>query len=572
VLVLYSSRRDAQIAIVGERELPRILDDGLAENVDYYSEYIDQARFPDSVYKAAFGDFLRLKYKGVRFDIVIAIHNFALEFVGENRDDLFADVPVVFFAASPVSRRIPNSTGIVAPVNFVATLDLAAELQPDVRQVFVVSGAQSDDRAFESLAREQFQSFDRRFTFDYLTGLTTEDLETRLRTLPEHSIVYYLVVNQDGGGENFHPLEYLDRIASVASAPIYCWVDSAIDRGIVGGSLKNQKTQMEAIGHLAVRVVRGEPAEAISISSPDLNVRQVDWRQLRRWGISEARVPAGTFVRFRELSAWDRYKVYILLSAALLIAQTGLIATMLVQRTRRRQAEEDLRGNQEKLSTSYERIRDLGGRLLNAQEAERARIARELHDDISQQLVVLTMDLELLASGQQPPPRQFVDEASARVRALVKSVHDLSHRLHPTMLRLTGLVPALASLQQELSQSEIPIVFTHHDVPKTLPPDLTVCLFRVVQEALHNTLKYSKAHTVSVDLVGRADTLLLTIVDDGVGFDVAAAWGKGLGLVSMSERVEAVGGTLEVRSTPGAGTRLEVAVPLPAVRAESAAV
>ena len=93
-----------------------------------------------------------------------------------------------------------------------------------------------------------------------------------------------------------------------------------------------------------------------------------------------------------------------------------------------------------------------------------------------------------------------------------------------------------------------------------------MCLFRVVQEALQNALKYSKAHEVSVHLSGRPEGLSLTIVDDGVGFDVDAAWGKGLGLISMGERLEAIGGTLEIRSTPGAGTRLEVTVPIDVVK------
>ena len=148
-------------------------------------------------------------------------------------------------------------------------------------------------------------------------------------------------------------------------------------------------------------MLRGEPADSIPTSSPSLNVSQVDWRQLRRWGISEARVPAGTLVRFREPSAWDRYRIYILGAVAVLLAQTALIAGLLVQRARRRQAEEQVRGSQAELRTSYERIRDLGARLLNAQETERSRIARELHDDISQQLALLEIDLELLSGAVQ---------------------------------------------------------------------------------------------------------------------------------------------------------------------------
>src|SRR5262249_15523829 len=137
-------------------------------------------------------------------------------------------------------------------------------------------------------------------------------------------------------------------------------------------------------------------ADDIPVASLGTDVDQVDWRQLRRWGISEARVPSGTKVLFREPSMWDRYQGTIIGSLALMLAQAALIAGLLVQRTRRRRAELELRGSQAQLRASYERIRRLGGRLLYAQEAERARVARELHDDISQQLAILSIELDSL--------------------------------------------------------------------------------------------------------------------------------------------------------------------------------
>jgi len=486
----------------------------------------------------------------------------ALEFIGENRNDLFPDVPIVYFTSSSSTRRIPNSTGIVAPVDVSGTVALAAALQPDLQHVFVVSGAEPADRAFEGVARSQLKPFEPKLSFTYLSGLSTRDLETRRAALPQHSAVYYLIVSRDGTGENFHPLEYVDKIAAVANVPLYCWVDSAMGHGIVGGRLKNQTIQAVAVGNLALRVIRGEQADSIPLISPEVTSTEVDWRQLRRWGISEARVPAGTLIRFREPSAWDRYKVYILGAAAILLAQTALIAGLLLQQSRRREAEEQVRGSQAQLQTSYERIRDLGVRLLSAQESERARIARELHDDISQQVALLTMDLELLGSADRHQSEKLADEALIRAQEIARSVHDLSHRLHPAKLRLIGLVPALKALQREFSQSDTAISFTHDNVPPTLAPDLTLCLFRVVQEALQNAVKSGRAPHVSVHLSAGPEGLTLTIADDGVGFDVAAAWGQGLGLISMAERLEAIGGTLKIHSKPGAGTRLDISVPL----------
>jgi signal transduction histidine kinase len=279
--------------------------------------------------------------------------------------------------------------------------------------------------------------------------------------------------------------------------------------------------------------------------------------------VSEAAVPRGALVKFREPSPWDRYKFYILGAMAMLLTQTALIVGLLVQRTRRRRAEEEVRRSEAQLRTTHSRIKDLASRLLNAQEAERSRIARELHDDISQQLTLLTIDLELLAGGGAPEQQEtLADEALHRAQEIATSLHDLSQRLHPAKLRLLGLACALQALQREVSQSEISVTLTYDNIP-TLPPDLTVCLFRIVQEAMQNAVKHSGADGISVHLARGVRGITLSIVDDGIGFDVDAAWGTGLGLVSMRERLDAISGTLEIHSERGVGTRVEVWAPLP---------
>ena len=562
VLVLHSTRRDALMSVAGDRELPRVIEQGLRHDLQYYSEYIDLGRFPDPAYRAAFRDFLRVKYKGQRFDVVIAIQGAAVEFVSAYRSTLFPDVPVVFLALSPPVHAMVNSTGVVAQPGMARTLTLASALQPEVRNVFVVSGAGGTDKEYERLTRMQLKLVDPRLNVTYLSGLRTQELEAQLATLPERSIVYYVMVYQDGAGDLFNPVQYLERVAAAARVPTYSWIDSSMDHGVVGGSLLDREAMMQAVAKQALRVLQGERADRIPLTTSDFSVGQVDWRSLRRWGISEARVPAGVLVRFRELSAWDHYKGYILGILAVVLAQAALISGLLVQRTKRRRAEEQLRGKQATLRTNYERIRDLGARLLNAQETERSRIARELHDDIGQQTALLEIDLKLLDRALHGEAEQLAGNAVRRVRDIAKSVHDLSHRLHPAKLRVIGLVPALEGLLRELSQSGIDIVFTHDPVPSKLPMDVTLCLFRVVQEALQNVLKYSRARQVSVRLTRVPEGLTVTIVDDGIGFDIDEAWGKGLGLIGMNERVEAIGGAFEVRSGAGAGTRLYVAVPL----------
>src|SRR6185436_5568273 len=161
-------------------------------------------------------------------------------------------------------------------------------------------------------------------------------------------------------------------------------------------------------------------------------------------------------------------------------------------------------------------------------------------------MALLEIDLEQLAGAVSGDAESLTQDALLRAQEIGRNVHDLSHRLHPAKLRLIGLVGALNGLRRELSLQNIEIAFNHKNVPAVIPEELALCLFRIVQEALHNAIKYSQGRLVTVDLRGTASGLALTVTDDGVGFDVGANWHKGLGLISMRERLEAVGGSLEI--------------------------
>jgi PAS domain S-box-containing protein len=237
-----------------------------------------------------------------------------------------------------------------------------------------------------------------------------------------------------------------------------------------------------------------------------------------------------------------------------------LVVASIIDISKRREAEQSLRESQHELQL-------LTGRLLQAQETERRRIARELHDDLNQSLALLSVELDLL--GQKPPQaacqlRERLLELSGRVKQLGSSVHALSHQLHPSKLEQLGLVAAIRGLCQELTQGHgLPIAFTHHQVPAALPDEVALCLYRVVQEALGNVIKHSGARQAGVELTGRADAIGLQIVDDGTGFEPGLADGQGgLGLVSMRERLRLVSGAITIDSRPAAGTRIDVRVPL----------
>jgi signal transduction histidine kinase len=562
VLIMNSTRLEEQISGVSVRELPKLLADGLGGSVDYYAEYLDIPRFPQPEYESAYVDFLRLKYKGRRVDLIFLVGDIAINFMSRHRHVLFGDIPAVFFAHNPPRSPLNNSTGVISQLHFNRSIDLALALQPDLKRVYVVSGAGALDQGYERQARTEFRPFAGRIEFTYLTGLATKELLQRLGTLPPHSAVYFVVMSLDGAGEHPQQMTLLSRLASAANAPTYSWADAAVETGILGGARRDQLAQMKATATLGVRVLRGERADSIPVSSPNTDVDSVDWRQLRRFGLDESRVPPGARVLFREPSFWDQYERYVVGAVMLVLAQTALIAGLLVQRTKRRHVELELRGSQTRLRVSYDRIRLLSRQLLVEQEAERARIARELHDDINQQLAILSIELDQLRSDDaHASSAKLVSQAMETAQSVSKSLRELSHRLHPEKLTLVGLVPGLQGLCHDLSPSHRSIAFSYRDVPARIDTSIALCLFRVAQEALGNAVKHSGAGHVWVDLTGGASTLALTIADDGVGFDVDAVSQGGLGLISMRERVESVGGALEIHTTPTAGTRLTVTVP-----------
>jgi signal transduction histidine kinase len=559
VLVVHSTRQETQLSLLTDRDVPRILSNRLSRPVDYYAEYIDAARIPGLQHERAFRDFLRAKYRSQRFDLVIAMQDVAWDFVRKYRSALFPGTPIVFFSRNRNVPRPVNSTGVVSELNLRGTLDFALTLQPETRQVFVVTGASNRDKVYENLARAQLRGFESRVALTYLAGLPRTELERRVATLPEASIVYYLLFYRDGNGENQHPVEILARLTALANRPMYSWVDSTMDHGVVGGRLSDQSSLIQAVADTAVRVLKGERADTIPISTSDVTVAQVDWRQLQRWQINESRVPAGTSVLFRQdVPHDDDVQLAALWPVPFVVV---LIAAMAVWTQRRRKTHGDAHGSPFGKIRLEDRLRDLGRRLLKAQEEERSRIALELHDDVSQQAVALAIDLQRINDSAQGPTQKIVRDAQKRVKSLLKSVHDLSHRLHPANLRLVGLLGALGQLQRDLSRPGITITVSSESVAAILPDDIALCLFRIAQEAMQNAIKHSGARNIKVQLKGDNEAIALKIIDDGAGFDVDAAAGRGLGLISMHERAESVGGTLRVVSRKGAGTRLQVTVP-----------
>ena len=215
-----------------------------------------------------------------------------------------------------------------------------------------------------------------------------------------------------------------------------------------------------------------------------------------------------------------------------------------------------------------QRLHELGARLLMVQEEERRRIARELHDDFSQRLALLAIDLEQLAQRAPAGEREWGARLGMlwfQTQELTADLHRLSYQLHPSKLEDLGLVEAVRSYCHGLSrQAALKVNFSDADVPRLLPNDISLCIYRVIQEALHNVVKHSGVNAAEVQLSGGAGEVRLVVSDSGKGFAMeSVSEREGLGLVSMQERVRHVGGELFIDARPSGGTRIAVRIPIP---------
>lgn len=232
-----------------------------------------------------------------------------------------------------------------------------------------------------------------------------------------------------------------------------------------------------------------------------------------------------------------------------------------------KRANEQLQEEIAERKRAQQEIERLAGRLINAQEEERSRIGRELHDHISQRLGLLTINIDQLRvdSSVNPTTSQALDALRQSCSEITTDVHRLSHRLHSSMLDYLGLVPALQRLVGEFSERHaLAIDFDHTPISAPISSEISLCLFRIAEEGLNNMVKHSHADFARVELANRDQGVQLVIEDTGDGFDPKVLEVKaGLGFVSMRERLRLVHGTIRVHSAPRQGTRIEAWVPLP---------
>jgi signal transduction histidine kinase/ABC-type uncharacterized transport system substrate-binding protein len=523
--------------------------------LEFYSEYMDTLLFPDPADQQEFRDSYLRKYQNRKPDVIITVGPSPLKFMQEVHERAFPGVPIVF--CLPL-REMPGApaldsdfTGVENDIAPAKTLEIALRLQPGTEHVVVVGGVSDFDRQQIANVKAELKSFTDHLDITYMTDLAMPDLLERLRHLPPHTLVLFISVGQDATGTRFKSNETGPMVAAAANAPVFSVFDIYLNHGEVGGYLSSLSEQGKVAGAMALRLLSGaKPQDIPRVSA--VNTFMFDWRALKRWRLRESDLPPESVVLFRELSVWERTR-RIWISGLLIILVLSLLATY-------------LQYSRAELKKSRDAQVQLSSHLIDAQEKERSRVASELHDDFSQRVALLAFGLQNTAETLPDSPdglKQTLDEFRQSVCELGDDLHGLSHQLHSSTLDNLGLVTGLRSLCREFGARQgVEIDFTSEDIPRTVRPEVSLCLFRIAQEALQNMKKHSGAKKAQVSLRSFGDKLFLSLCDEGVGFDANSLEKPGMGLVSMQGRARLLGGDFEIHSKPGQGTRIEAWVPL----------
>ena len=547
--------------------------------ITYFAEYVESEQFGEPLATQALADYIREKYRGRKIDVLIAITNVALQLILEHRD-LFPNVPIVFGGLGVPDESVRNAAAGIAALrvgrSYTETLKLALDLQPATTQVFVL--ARTPNQANVDAVRSALEGFSERVKLTYIDEPTTEAMLAHVRAVPSNSLILHIWHRNEGPDYEVSPADTARFVAEASPVPVYGTVDANIGTGILGGVVRGTHETGNRLGSMARMILDGRRPQDIPVEAAPI-VPTFDWRQMQRWGIDTSRLPPGSKVLFRTLTPWEEYRLYIIGGLVLMVAQLMLIAALVTHRARRRRAEDTILEREATLRVSYDRIRQLTGRIITEQETARAEIARDMHDDISQRLAYVSMAVtqvkDSLGRIENVETQRAFEELEHDTQSVFDGIRRLSHELHPTSLRLLGLAATLKRHCREVAKRQnVQVTFESEDDLTDMHPDLAICFFRVAQEGLRNGVTHGAATHFLVSLLRFGHDVELKVVDNGAGFNLEAVRreGRGLGLVSMEERARIVGAHLTIVSAPGSGTSIRLRSPLRSIEPVAQAV
>jgi signal transduction histidine kinase/ABC-type uncharacterized transport system substrate-binding protein len=331
--------------------LDRVFRERLAarEAPQFYTEYLDTARFPGPTHERQMADYLRTRYSGKRIDLLVAVDSGVVRFLKAHGDDIYPGVPVVYYGVRDSTLRQIDPPGrfVGVPEQFdpAPTISLALALRPRAREIVAVTGTAELDRAWEARLRET--SLPAGVRMRLLTGASIDAIEREVAALKPDSVVVVASFRRDGAGTTFPgSTSVVERLRRVSAVPVFHLYDTGVGRGAAATYSVPQEALAAKAARMASQVLEFG-VESVVPPTPGVPVPIVDWREVRQWDLDTSKLPPETEFRFRTPGFWDEYRYHVLAIAALVLLETALIAGLLLQRVRRLSAESRLQTSED---------------------------------------------------------------------------------------------------------------------------------------------------------------------------------------------------------------------------------
>lgn len=397
VLLLHSFGRDFAPFSTFSEILRTELVSQSSEPVDVFEVSLESARFRDTVWEEALVHYVLALFSGRPPDLVIPIGGPAVQFAQRHRQEIFPVTPMLIAGTDQrhVEPAMLTTNDVVVAVGHEPSwvVECIRELLPQTTNIVVVIGDSPLERYWLGELRAAFQRFTNQVDFAWLNELSFAEMLKRCAALPPRSAVFYVLLAVDAEGIPHREERALTRLHDVANVPIFGIWDSQLGRGVVGGPLMPYEDLGRNTARIALRLLQGEAPGNIRVPPLGPGVPQFDWRELRRWGISEARLPAGSVVRFRQVTFWGQYWRPVAGVVAFILLQTALIAGLVIHRANRRRGEE-----------AAMLIADISSRFVHVPADE---VDREIEDAQRKVCERLGLDLSALWQWTEETPRYF---------------------------------------------------------------------------------------------------------------------------------------------------------------------
>jgi len=549
--------------------------------VDWDNEYLDLVRFSDTGYQDLIQDLLKRKYGTGRrpVDVVIPVFPAAINFFLTHNRNILPGIPVVICGqlagAHPNFPVDPLVTGTAMTIFSWNNIPLVLKLHPGTRRILFVAGSGDLDRKILDLAKVMQKAHAINAEIAFLSDFSFKDLGEKIAGLPQNTVVICLTTTRDNQGNPTLPRDAVAMVAQAAGVPVYSLWENVLGEGIVGGYLIRFEEVARKTGELAARIVKGERPENL----PPVLVASVpmfDWRQLKRWGISEDHLPPGSIVRFRENTLWEEHGGKIIAVILLLACQSMLIAALLIQRTRRRRAELEARQRRDELA-HVSRVATVG--------ALTSCLTHELNQPLT--AIVTNAQAALRFLLRETLDFQEVEGALREIAKDGKRSGEIIYRLRDLLkkseidqapLDLNAAALEVAALvQAEFSQAGVTL---KHELAQGLPwvKGDRIQLEQVVLNLLANALDAVRSRPEDTRMVqlstwGGDGEVHLQVRDSGPGlspetldrlfepFFTTKAKGMGMGLAVSKSIIEVHGGRIWAEPNQDRGAVFHISLP-----------